>query len=612
MLDINTAVDLMKKYGYTSTTVPPYIYKNGDTIGICYTFVDDKFGLLERVAIFRSSQEMDDFLKKYQWFKKNGKDNNVTMFLDDYSSPSPNIIYYRNGHIMASDEMFNLEKYDDLEIQKKELNEIDRYILEASELISYYNEFKEKKLEFYNNLKILKSDKRKKYYELQLLVDKYNNGVFDRKILDEDVDTSNEGININMERAIKERLSQYKGSLPSKKEAIDFIFEVWNLCKNLELNTIFYKRVIEEDYVKAEIDLANKKKEFMDELLKTNKSFIFKKNLVKSFKKIDDEFYINRKLLGDDFVDKCLSNVELKYSSFDKLDVLKVSEYLKESLINNNYDELISKYAIVTEVVEKKILYDQNKIIGDIKNKFNTLTPIEQNSLILYFSSFKELFNIILEIPNYNNIEISEVVKQLNLSNNFTALSKTCYENCKIALSLDTNKDYQKSIFANYDFSTLETFIKSCIETINILVKIDKLVLNGDLDVYLIKDNEFKDIISTYENIGIINGKIKNSELLPIIAKINYGTKILFTDRVIDFGDKSNTAKYSIKEIKEENIALIKKVSNITEMTDKLVVSKYSSVTTPFNNIKIVDKLNLNSKHEYVKVNINNNEEDFS
>ena len=67
MLDLQTAIDLMKKYGYTSTSVYPYIYKTDTNVGICYSFVDDHYGILERVAIFRTSQEMDDFLKKYQY-----------------------------------------------------------------------------------------------------------------------------------------------------------------------------------------------------------------------------------------------------------------------------------------------------------------------------------------------------------------------------------------------------------------------------------------------------------------------------------------------------------------------------------------------------------------
>ena len=48
MLDFDAVLELMKKYGYSSTSIHPYIYQNGENIGICYTYIDDEYGLLER------------------------------------------------------------------------------------------------------------------------------------------------------------------------------------------------------------------------------------------------------------------------------------------------------------------------------------------------------------------------------------------------------------------------------------------------------------------------------------------------------------------------------------------------------------------------------------
>ena len=57
MLDLDTALDLLNKYGYTSIQVHPFVYQDGDTIGLCYTYVDEDYGLLERIKIFKKNLE---------------------------------------------------------------------------------------------------------------------------------------------------------------------------------------------------------------------------------------------------------------------------------------------------------------------------------------------------------------------------------------------------------------------------------------------------------------------------------------------------------------------------------------------------------------------------
>ena len=64
MLDIDLALELMKKYGYSSTNSHPYLYQSGDSVGICYTYVDEEFGTLERIKIFDSLEAFEEFLKQ--------------------------------------------------------------------------------------------------------------------------------------------------------------------------------------------------------------------------------------------------------------------------------------------------------------------------------------------------------------------------------------------------------------------------------------------------------------------------------------------------------------------------------------------------------------------
>ena len=109
MLDFDTALGLLNKYGYTSIQVHPFIYQDGDTIGICYTYVDEEYGLLERIRIFNNVEEFEEFLTMYNWVQVNGKLHHVRMILDNYESINPKVMFLRNEKIMVEGEMFDIE-----------------------------------------------------------------------------------------------------------------------------------------------------------------------------------------------------------------------------------------------------------------------------------------------------------------------------------------------------------------------------------------------------------------------------------------------------------------------------------------------------------------------
>lgn len=609
MLDLETAINLMKKYGYTSTTVHPYIYMVNNVIGVCYSFIDERFGVLERVALFRTSSEMDDFLKKYQWFKINGKKNNVTMKLDDYENPSPNIIYLRNGHVMAFDEMFNLEKYDNLEVQQKALNEVGRYISEAASLMDYYNARKDEQTKFFKHIDDILKKHKQTYYDLQLLVDKYNGTEHDRKISNLETRDLDSGININMERALKERLSQYKSNPPSKQEAIDFIEEVWNLCHNLELNKLYYQNKVYEQQLINDTKHGVKKIEFMKSILDSTN--FFKKDLDNAFLKIDKELAGTDVVLNDDYVNKKIEEVNQKYSYYDKLDVLKVNTYLNETLVNSNYATLAIKYSQKEEKSEENIVLNYEAVIANLKEQFNSLSIVEQNSLILYFSDFGRLFNTIMKVDNYASISKEELVKNLERLTVFKDLKNIFYTNIKTSVELSSNEAFKKSIFANYDFSSLESFLESCINTLNIVKNIKGLVLNSDVDVfYITKDYDRvskMSIVDTTNNVSRVNSIVKEGEKV-VLSTLLKGSSILYSPRIIEFGDGSLTAKYSVKERTNDFISFAIQGLRFKNIDKPIVVSKYSSEVENKEGISIVNKLIITVKNTFFLTELSNKE----
>ena len=58
MLDIDMALNILRSYGYSSTTSYPYIFLKDDLVGICYAYIDDEYGLLERARFFNSAEKL--------------------------------------------------------------------------------------------------------------------------------------------------------------------------------------------------------------------------------------------------------------------------------------------------------------------------------------------------------------------------------------------------------------------------------------------------------------------------------------------------------------------------------------------------------------------------
>ena len=69
MLTKTSALKILKKYGYNSKSVHPYLYIKNKDIGINYSYIDNKYGIIERIKTFKNEGDLDFFLKKYHWFK---------------------------------------------------------------------------------------------------------------------------------------------------------------------------------------------------------------------------------------------------------------------------------------------------------------------------------------------------------------------------------------------------------------------------------------------------------------------------------------------------------------------------------------------------------------
>ena len=209
MLDVELALELMKKYGYSSTTVHPYIYQSGDSVGICYTYVDEDFGTLERIKIFDTLESFEEFLKQLDWLKKNGLAYHVRMCLDNYEAINPKTLFLRNEKLMIEGEMDDIETFDSRERQRDQMDEASKVLYEAGDLLLIYDEVKNRQMQYLLKVISLKNQLRQKYYDLQKAVDEYNKIKIEREMVKIPEVPDSGGIDITMEIALKDRYNVY-------------------------------------------------------------------------------------------------------------------------------------------------------------------------------------------------------------------------------------------------------------------------------------------------------------------------------------------------------------------------------------------------------------------
>lgn len=617
MLDFDTALSLMRKYGYSSTSVHPYIYKKDETVGICYSFVDENFGILERVKFFDNPAIMEEFLKRISWVKQNGKNYNVRMILDNYESIDPKVIFLRNEKIMVKGEMFDIEGFDRRASEQQKLDDISRIILQAGNLLLVYDDLKNRQIDYFLTIIKLKNDLKNKYLELQKEVDLYNgNNNPNREVvfLKEIVDLK--GIDEITEISLKDRYNYYKVNHPSREEAIKFVREVWDLNFKLESNINYYMAQVEENNVRNEERVVDSKLSYMKELNAKEKSF-FKKDLMKKFREINDECAKSSALISDSFIQEKISSVMKKYSFFDSLDLFKVSDYLKEAIQNTNYGDLAVRYS--KQYVEEVIKLPLNEIATDlIKQYKEKLSLEEQTALILYNSKYRRLFEMILSIKDFDKLGIADILKILNSDKNFSKVKTESFDYVKQRINAPVNAEIKNRLFLHVNFDNLESFIGSIIYFIKVLKSMDnKMVLNSDLNMYFlitdVEDIEKKYFMLVSNDLNSMYAQVKDSDDMIAITLLKHKTPILYSPYFLDFGDLYSKESVEFKLKQKNNFELLIDVEDVIINRDDVLttVVKYYSRPQVKGDVTVVSDISKIGQTVFCKLALtskNNNE----
>lgn len=580
MIKDSSIIQVFKKYDFSSTNTFPYIYRINNGIGVCYRIEDNIYGNLERIALFNTLEELDLFLKRYSWYKKNKDKKHIKVVLNNYQVLFPSVSYMIEDKLILNNDIAKEEK------EIKELDDIARYKKEAIDLLKYYEHSKEQ-MEFYLNNYILFVDdlKYRKYlldkeisiYKKSRKKIEYNNKVLAlKKVEDANV------------KKFRSKIAKASTLLEYKK----IIKRLWDLNKSIEAYTKYNEFLVDGIVKYNELLLTSKKMEFL--LNNKNKKHILPISLNKKFKEIELENKNSLNVIDNDYYKYSIDEVERKYKVYDKLDDIELSDYLRMSYGRKDYLEVMKQ--INSDRVSNK------DTINYLNMNYNLLDIEERNILTLYNSKFKYLFDQILSIPDFDKWTNKKLVNYLD---SIESVSRFKEEIDKLKLKIDSskNKKVKEDYFSIINLNNFEDMVKSAVKLLKVLKNINKkMILSEDMTFYF-KIDSFNDLKNKYvyyltSNKSDMVADVKINKGILGIVKVKKNTPVLYSPYELDFGSlygnnddvikvKSNEAINIILDAKDVIISRDTKSTNISMYKPFIEEDKISYVSK----IEMVDNI---------------------
>lgn len=542
MLDITSTLKILNSYNINSHKYGPTIYQNGSDYGLCLDIKDSTFGFLTRLFIFKEENNLEEFLKKITWYKKNNEKYNVKLQLDNYEVKNPQIKYIRNNEELSLESMLNIDQIiNDKEEQIVEYDNKNSYLINIQKITEYLVELlkiKDNTKNEKNNLKITENDLK---YQLLLDLTKYygKNTIPEKKAvsLDNLIPNQNAILLQNNAKNIENK---------SLKEIENYLNTLITIAKNEELDEKHLVNVYSNTIYKYNINILNKQIEFVRNKIASEKNFSLKGSK--------------------------LHNIDEELKSFLKSDIapVKVEVYLNENKnkINAKYNsikDINDAYKIISGNnvdIPKTIIpqfTNKNNIIENLTSNFNALSKETKSNLVLYNSLYKNICNYIID-NNYPEIEA--IKAKFDFEYYYKEIEEIVYH--------ENNSHYLINYFNNINFKSLDTYIKSLIDICK-TVENYKFPIIGDLQAFHVNENNTYKCLST-------NAINTNGAYLLNIPK---NTNVLYIPQKLEI----ETDTQSITIIDTNTIYL---KGNIDSNEETITVSKFNKIDEKYNNSDII------------------------
>ena len=576
------ALKVFKKYGFNSTNSSPYLCSIGNRIGVSFKYNDNRFGLIERSTFFDNLNELDTFLKLYRNYLDNGKSEHIYILLDNYQVMFPNLIYAEDDKAVLNDEMVYKTK------NKDDLSELEKLKLVASNLLSYYVDVSSRQVKHINNVSFMKNILLKKEKELKNEIRKLSKKKEEEKI------TTIKTEYFQYDNSLYSSYKNYLDNIREKDHAINLINRLWELNKKLEISKEYYRSIVISRELADKIRLLDLKIDFVKSL-KGKKSFLL--NINKNLKLIEKEYVKDE--IEDSYVDDKINKVRKKYSFFSNISIFYLDDYLKESLLNDDYDYLANKYSL-----DYSNKLNKGDIVDDLRNAYQLLNFDERRVLTLFNSKYKTIFELILEIPDFFEWTNKKLTKYLENQDSVSRFKEECIDELCSRLGQDINKNIREKYFVNINYKSFKLFVTDIVKLLMVLKNIDnKMVLSNDCQLYTtipsISSLKNKYVYYLTDKNDVLS--IKDKKGVLGVFKVTKGTPVLYSPYSLDFGDLYDRNSRIIKEIRNNKISLIIDVNDVIITRDKKPseVYYYKNVVDVVNGVSFVNDIKYSNKIVY-------------
>ncbi len=578
------ALKLFKKYGFNSANSLPYLCFIGNRVGIAFKYSDKCYGAIERATFFDNPEEMDNFLKMYRKYIDSGKGENISIVLDNYQVMFPNIIYTREDKALLSDELLKGIK------DKNELNDLEKLKVVAKNLLNYYKDVSDRQVKHINNVSILKNILLNKEKELKDEIRKLK-----KKKETESINTIKTEL-FRYDNSFYESYKRYLESIRIKDHAINLIKRIWNLNKKLEYSKEYYKSLILARELADKVRLVDLKLDYVKSL-KGKKSLFL--NVNKQLKQIEEKY--KKEKYNSNYVDEEINKVQRKYSFFEKLSIYYLDDYLKECLLYDNYEYIANKYA-----TDNYNEVSKSNIVSELRKSYQLLSFDERRILTLFNSKYRNIFELILEIPDFYDWSSKKLTKYLESQESVSRFKEECIDKLCGRLVQEVNRSVKDKYFIDINYKSFRFFVSDMVKLLLILKKIDdKMVLEGDIKLFAEFNNaaslKNKYVYYLSDNINSIVSSAKNENGIIGIFKILKGTPVLYSPYNIDFGDLYDNNSRLIKEVNNNKLGLIVDVNDVVIMRDRTLseVYYYKNIVDEINGVSFVKNIKYDSKVNY-------------
>ena len=452
MLKEKECLEILKTYNINSKKYEPTIYINNHDIGLCLEIKDSLFGYLTRLFIFNTLEELDNFLKKYFWYKENHQKYNITLSLDNYETKTPTIFYKYQDKELTLDEMLHIDDYlNEDKLKKEEERDKNFYLQSIHEITNYLINLKKLKINNQkekNNLKTEENDLKFALLKILTLYYGREKELTKKEIILDKIDNTNDTLLIKNEENIKTK---------PINEIKDYLNILINATKEEELDEKNLINIYSISVYHYNIDILKKQIEFVKNKIEAEKNFNLKGSK--------------------------LHNIDEELRSFLKTNIAptKIEVFLKE-----NKDKINAKFNNITLdnaslLITGKEIHKPPKeepTSNNLEQQFLSLDEKVKNSLILYHSIYKPICDAYL-----NHTSQEDLKQRFDFKHYYDELKRVVYN--------ENNYHYLVKYFKYIKFKNLDTYISSIIEIANdiekttfTLTKPITLFANNTKDIY--------------------------------------------------------------------------------------------------------------------------------